>query len=98
MIQLSHLSKTYYIGGNKGKSKRNGKEVCAVKDISLVFGNSGLVFICDKSGGGKSTLLNLLGGLDTPTDGEMIIDGKSTAEFLPSDYDGYKNSYVGFVF
>ena len=51
-----------------------------------------------KSGSGKSTLLNLCGGLDKPTSGELIIDGKSNSTFSDSDFDSYRNTYIGFIF
>lgn len=57
-----------------------------------------MIFLLGKSGSGKSTLLNVAGGLDVPTSGEIIVDGRSTADFTQADYDGYRNSYVGFVF
>ena len=51
-----------------------------------------------KSGSGKSTLLNLCGGLDEPDSGEIVIDGKSSSRFTASDFDSYRNTFVGFVF
>ncbi|MCM1295570.1 MAG: ABC transporter ATP-binding protein/permease [Muribaculaceae bacterium] len=57
-----------------------------------------MVFVLGKSGSGKSTLLNLIGGLDFADSGEIVIDGKSSKDFKPSDYDAYRNTYIGFVF
>ena len=90
MIVLRNVSKEYV---SKSKHK-----VQALQDVSLELGEKGLVFVLGKSGSGKSTLLNLLGGLDNPTDGEIVVDGTSMKNFKRSDYDGYRNGYVGFVF
>ena len=90
MLTLKNVVKIY------NEKKKN--PVCALDGISLDVPETGMLFILGKSGSGKSTLLNLIGGLDFPTDGEIIIDGKSSKDFAPRDYDGYRNSYVGFVF
>lgn len=90
MIQLHSLEKTY--------ASKKGRQVKALKGISLELPDSGLVFILGKSGSGKSTLLNLLGGLDRPTGGEIVVDGKSSRNFRAKDFDAYRNEYVGFVF
>ena len=70
----------------------------ALRGITVDFGETGMVFILGKSGCGKSTLLHVMGGLDYPTAGELIIDGKSSKDFTKEDYDNYRNTYVGFVF
>ncbi len=90
MLELKNISKTY--------KPKKGVPVRALKDISLSFEDSGMVFLLGKSGSGKSTLLNLIGGLDFADSGEIIIDGKSSREFKQSDFDSYRNTYVGFVF
>ena len=90
MIKFDNVSKTYV---SKSKSK-----VRALKNVSFELDNRGMVFILGKSGSGKSTLLNLLGGLDAPTGGVITVDGKSTEKFKQTDYDAYRNGYVGFVF
>ena len=90
MIKLNGVSKSYI-----SKSKQT---VDALKDVTFDFPDKGMVFILGKSGSGKSTLLNLLGGLDAPTDGEILIDGVSMKNFTPTDYDSYRNNYVGFIF
>ncbi|MCM1295569.1 MAG: ABC transporter ATP-binding protein/permease [Muribaculaceae bacterium] len=89
-MQLNSISKTY--------KPKKGVPVQALKDISLSFDDKGMVFVLGKSGSGKSTLLNLIGGLDFADSGEIVIDGKSTRDFKPSDYDAYRNTYIGFVF
>lgn len=90
MLEVKNLKKSY-------KSKRAG-ETQALKGINLKFGDTGLVFILGKSGCGKSTFLNLLGGLDNFDEGEIIINGKSSKDFTKADFDSYRNTYLGFVF
>ncbi|MBR2871452.1 MAG: ATP-binding cassette domain-containing protein, partial [Clostridia bacterium] len=77
---------------------KGGVEVRALDGVSIDFPETGMVFLLGRSGSGKSTLLNVVGGLDTPTDGELIVNGKSSAEFSVSDFDSYRNTFVGFVF
>ena len=90
MIELKHVSKTY-------KSKKATNTI-ALKDISIKFPEKGMIFILGKSGSGKSTLLNVIGGLDKYDNGEVIINGKSTKEFKETDWDAYRNTYIGFIF
>ena len=89
MLQIRDIKKTY----STGKIR-----VEALKGISLDFPEKGLVFIVGKSGSGKSTLLNIIGGLDKMTSGEIVIDGKSTSDFSSSDFDAFRNYYIGFIF
>ena len=89
MLQIRNIKKTY----STGKIR-----VEALKGISLDFPEKGLVFIVGKSGSGKSTLLNIIGGLDKMTSGEIVIDGKSTSNFSSSDFDAFRNYYIGFIF
>ena len=90
MLQIRNLTKIY-----KAKS---GVEVKAVDNLSVDFPQKGMVFLLGKSGSGKSTLLNLIGGLDEATSGEVIIKGKSSKTFKASDFDSFRNTYIGFVF
>ncbi|MEG2116580.1 MAG: ABC transporter ATP-binding protein, partial [Clostridia bacterium] len=90
MLEIKGLRKSYH-------SKKGGSTE-ALKGVSLKFPDTGLVFILGKSGCGKSTLLNLLGGLDSFDEGEIIINGKSSKNFTRSDFDSYRNTYLGFVF
>ena len=90
MFQAKGLSKTYHV--------KNGEDVHALKNVDLTFGDTGMVFILGKSGSGKSTLLHLLGGLDRPSAGEIVLDGVSSAGFKDGDWDKYRNQSVGFVF
>ena len=66
--------------------------------MTLDFPDTGMVFLLGRSGSGKSTMLNIIGGLDTPTEGELIVDGRSSRTFWETDLDSYCNTYVGFVF
>lgn len=90
MLELRNIVKTY--------KPKNGPEVKALKSVSVKFQDKGLVFILGKSGCGKSTLLNCIGGLDTFDSGEIIIKGKSSLEFSGSDFDSYRNTFIGFIF
>ncbi len=90
MLELRNLTKKY--------STKNGQDVVAINDVSLTFEEKGMVFLLGKSGSGKSTMLNLIGGLDTPDSGEIIIKGKNCKDFSTSDFDSYRNTFIGFVF
>lgn len=90
MIEVKNLFKKYTI--------KNGIEVKALDDVSLKIDKVGMVFLLGKSGAGKSTLLNVLGGLDRVDSGEIIINGKSSKDFSQSDFDSYRNTYLGFIF
>ncbi len=92
MLEVRNLTKIY-----KAKVK-NGADTHALDGVSLRFPETGMVFLLGKSGSGKSTLLNVCGGLDAPTDGEVIVKGRSSKDFSQSDFDSYRNTYVGFIF
>ena len=70
----------------------------ALKGVSMRFRKNEFVSILGPSGCGKTTLLNLVGGLDSYTEGDLIINGRSTKEFKDGDWDAYRNHSVGFVF
>lgn len=70
----------------------------ALKGVSFELPSSGLVFILGKSGCGKTTLMNIIGGLDGFDEGDVTADGKSLKSFTEKDYDDYRNRRVGFVF
>ena len=57
-----------------------------------------MIFLLGKSGSGKSTLLNVCGGLDICDSGEIIVKGKSSKSFSKSDFDSYRNTFIGFIF
>ena len=89
MLQLKNITKNYLLGDN---------EVQALKGIDIEFRENEFVSILGQSGCGKTTLLNIIGGLDRYTSGDLIINGKSTKEFKDKDWDTYRNHSVGFVF
>lgn len=72
--------------------------VRALKGVSLNFRKSEFVSILGQSGCGKTTMLNIIGGLDRYTSGDMLINGKSTKDFNDREWDTYRNHSVGFVF
>ncbi len=90
MLEVKNLTKCY--------STKGGVTVKALDDVSLKFPETGMVFLLGRSGSGKSTLLNVSGGLDRPDSGEVIVKGKSSTEFSGSDFDSYRNTFVGFIF
>lgn len=90
MLETIHLTKIYKTKG--------GVETKALDDVSIRFPETGMVFLLGKSGSGKSTLLNVCGGLDSPTAGEVIVKGRSSKNFSQSDFDSYRNTFIGFVF
>ena len=90
MLEVRNLTKVY--------SGKGGVTVKALDDVSVVFPEKGMVFLLGKSGSGKSTLLNVAGGLDKPDEGEVIVKGKSSKDFSGSDFDSYRNTFIGFVF
>jgi ABC-type lipoprotein export system ATPase subunit len=92
VLEVKNLTKIY-----KAKQK-NGVDTYALNDVSLRFPERGMVFLLGKSGSGKSTLLNVCGGLDAPTAGEIIVKGRSSKSFSQSDFDSYRNTFVGFIF
>lgn len=89
MLKLKNIKKTYVSGDEK---------VEALKGINIEFRESEFVSILGQSGCGKTTLLNIIGGLDRYTSGDLIINGKSTKDFKDKDWDAYRNYSVGFVF
>ena len=89
MLKLKNIVKEYPTGDSK---------VIALKGVSIEFRKSEFVSILGHSGCGKTTLLNIIGGLDQYTTGDLIIEGKSTKDFKDSDWDTYRNHSVGFVF
>jgi len=90
MLELIDLNKVYV--------NSNNVRVHALKDINLKLGEKGFTFIVGPSGGGKSTLLNVIGGLDGFDSGQMLIKGVDSHQLNERALDSYRNTYVGFVF
>lgn len=88
MIVVNELVKKYNLN----------EEAVALNGINITFGESGFVSILGPSGCGKSTLLNMIGLLDKPTSGEIIIDGISTKSLTSSQEDKFRNQKFGFIF
>lgn len=89
MLELKNIKKDYIT---------SNETVQALKGISIKFRENEFVAILGQSGCGKTTLLNIIGGLDHYTSGDLIINGKSTKEFKDNDWDTYRNHSIGFVF
>ena len=89
MLKLKDIVKEYPTGDSK---------VTALKGINIEFRRNEFVSILGHSGCGKTTLLNIIGGLDQYTTGDLIIEGRSTKDFKDGDWDSYRNHSVGFVF
>ena len=82
MLKLTNITKTYLSGDNK---------VQALNGINVEFRKNEFVAILGHSGCGKTTMLNIIGGLDRYTTGDLNIKGKSTKEFKDRDWDTYRN-------
>ncbi len=89
MLKLIDVKKDYYTAG---------QTVHALKGVNLCFRKNEFVSILGASGCGKTTLLNIIGGLDHYTSGDLIVNGKSTKEYKDKDWDVYRNHRIGFVF
>ncbi len=89
MLKLENIKKDY---------KSGDTTVQALKGINIQFRKSEFVSILGQSGCGKTTLLNIIGGLDRYTSGDLIINGKSTKKFKDKEWDAYRNYSVGFIF
>ena len=89
MLKLISIKKDYHVGDFT---------VNALKGVDLSFREHEFVAILGHSGCGKTTLLNIIGGLDQYSSGDLVINGKSTKQFTDSDWDTYRNNSIGFVF
>ena len=89
MLKLKDIKKDYTVGDST---------VHALKGVNLEFRENEFVAILGHSGCGKTTLLNIIGGLDQYTSGDLIINNKSTKNFTDADWDSYRNHSIGFVF
>lgn len=89
MLQLKNIKKSYTTGDFTQ---------IALDNVSLNFRKNEFVAILGQSGSGKTTCLNIIGGLDQYDSGDLIINSKSTKKFEDSDWDAYRNNSVGFIF
>ncbi|SDA24167.1 putative ABC transport system permease protein [Ruminococcus sp. YE71] len=89
MLELKDIRKDYPAGS---------EIVHALRGISLKFRTNEFVSILGPSGCGKTTMLNIIGGLDQYTEGDLVINGRSTKDFKDRDWDSYRNHSIGFVF
>ncbi len=89
MLKLEGIKKYYKVADTA---------VPALKGIDLEFRKNEFVCILGQSGCGKTTLLNIIGGLDQYSSGDLVIDGKSTKNFSDRDWDVYRNHRIGFIF
>lgn len=89
MLKLKDIKKDYIVADTK---------VSALKGVNLEFRENEFVAILGHSGCGKTTMLNIIGGLDQYTSGDLVINGKSTKNFTDADWDTYRNHSIGFVF
>ena len=89
MLELKNIVKTY-VAGDLTQD--------ALQDVSISFRENEFVSILGQSGSGKTTMLNIIGGLDRYTSGDLIINGVSTRKYKDADWDFYRNHSIGFVF
>ncbi len=89
MLRLKNIKKDYKVANDS---------VTALKGISIDFRRNEFVSVLGQSGCGKTTLLNIIGGLDGYTSGDLVINGISTKKYKDSDWDAYRNHRVGFIF
>ena len=89
MLELKNIRKTYHVSDVETK---------ALDDVSVTFRKKEFVAILGTSGSGKTTCLNIIGGLDRYDSGDLIINGKSTKDFKEREWDAYRNNSIGFIF
>ena len=89
MLIIDHVSKVYRVGG---------QDFTALHDISLEIEEGAFMSIVGTSGSGKTTILNLIGGLDQPTSGEILFNGKSLNQMDRNELAAYRRDNIGFIF
>ena len=89
MLRLKKITKDYRIANTS---------VRALNEVSIDFRSNEFVSVLGQSGCGKTTLLNIIGGLDAYTSGDLVIGGVSTKKYRDRDWDIYRNHKVGFIF
>lgn len=88
-LSLQHIHKSYYLGK---------EEFPVLKGIDLTFDQGDFISILGESGGGKSTLMNIIGGLDRSYDGDVIINGQRQKDKKEKSMDQYRRDTIGFIF
>ena len=88
-VKLDKVSKIYQMGE---------VEIKAVDEISFEISKGEFVVIVGPSGAGKTTVLNILGGMDTATKGTVLVDGKNIADYNSRQLTAYRRNDIGFVF
>lgn len=91
LLQVKNIKKIYY-------SKLGMQQCIALKDVSFTVNQGEFVAIMGASGSGKTTLLNLLASLDRPTEGEILLDGKSFSSIPQRSLSEFRRKHLGFVF
>mgnify|MGYP000066739664 CR=1 FL=1 len=88
-IEMKNSTKLYHMGSTT---------ITANDNVSFTIEQGELAIILGASGAGKSTVLNILGGMDTNTSGQVIIDGKDISNYTPKQLTAYRRTDIGFVF
>ena len=91
MLEARNISKTFPSQSGEGTIE-------VLRGVSAIFTEGSIHAIVGSSGSGKSTLLHILGGLETPTTGEVLFNGKNIAGFTPDELSAFRNAEIGFVF
>nr|WP_322597282.1 ABC transporter ATP-binding protein [Enterococcus sp. HY326] len=89
MIEFKEVSKKYRVGN---------QEIEAVKDVTFSIDHGEFIVVLGASGAGKSTILNLLGGMDTVSSGEILVEGNNIVSFKDKELTNYRAEKIGFVF
>ena len=89
IVEFSAVSRVYRVGDHEQR---------ALDSVDLALEKGKLIVILGPSGAGKSTMLNLLGGLDSPTSGKIVVDGKDISHLTADELAEYRAEKVGFVF
>ena len=83
---------------NASKKNKKGKDNFALKQVNIKFNKNGLICIYGGPRSGKSSIINVLGGLDKLSEGQLMFNGKNVSEFTRTQLDNYRNTYVSFLF
>lgn len=89
LLTLKNIGKIYVSEGNVA---------VGIRGVNLTFDRGEFVAVTGKSGSGKSTLLSVISGMDTYEEGDLLIEGKSTAHYTQPDWEEYRQKYISFIF